>query len=462
MQRQIRSRMVTATIAPLAAAGLALWWHRRRAGKPAPKAAKASLAPDPAFYAFPPDFVWGSATSSYQVEGGIVNDWSAAGMDAGKAVDHYHRYEEDFDQAQAMGHKAHRFSLEWARIEPRPGEWNAAEIAHYRQVLRSLKARGLTPFVTLWHFTQPIWFAERGGWQNEANLDAYVAYVEKVVGELKDEAEIWITLNEPLVYSFQAYDDGRWPPFVRQRDTALWVARNLLLGHARAYHAIKAIQPGAQVGLVKNMTVMDPLYDWHPLSRTLTRLQDQLFNEAIWKALSEGRLDVRLPGCKPVRVDDPALLKGALDFMGINYYTRFFISPTGRMITRKNAPLSDIGWEIYNEGLLRVLTQAAPYADKLGIPIYITENGLADGADAQRKAYLLHHLEAVWRALQAGLPVKGYFHWSLIDNFEWADGYGYHFGLLDAARNWRASAHLYQDVIAKQGFPADWLTEHAL
>ena len=447
-----KSLALAGAVASAAAAGLALWRRKRR--KPA------AAEPLPDFLTFPEDFVWGAATSSYQVEGGIVNDWSAAGFDAGQAVDHFHRYEEDFDHAHAMGHNAHRFSLEWARIEPVRGQWNQAAIEHYRRVLRSLNARGLTPFVTLWHFTQPVWFAADGGWRNEENIAAFVNYVRFVISELGDLAEFWVTLNEPLVYTFQAYDEGRWPPFVHDRNDALMVARNLLLAHARAYHAIKALNPDAKVGLVKNMVAMDPLYGWHPLSRTLTRIQDELFNEAIWKALTEGSLNIRLPGCRPVSIPDTGELKGALDFMGINYYTRYLIGPTGRLLTRKGATLTDIGWEIYNHGLLRVLTQAAPYARTLGIPIYITENGLADSQDRHRRAYLLHHLHSVWLAVQAGLPVKGYFHWSLIDNFEWADGFGYHFGLMDAERNWRLSARLYQEIIAEGGFPSAWLTEH--
>ncbi|PKL77273.1 MAG: glycoside hydrolase family 1 protein [Candidatus Melainabacteria bacterium HGW-Melainabacteria-1] len=452
----MRLRQIGALAGLATASGLALWWRRSVRKRPPAQAAL------PEQLSFPADFVWGAATSSYQVEGGIINDWSAAGLDAGGAVDHFRRYSEDFGHAARMGHNAHRLSLEWSRIEPAPGEWSQAALAHYRQVLRTLRAQGLQPFVTLWHFTQPIWFAQAGGWLNPENIQAYVRYVEQVMQALGAEADYWVTLNEPLVYAFQAYDEGRWPPFGHSRDQALSVASHLLLAHARAYRAIKALVPTAQVGLVKNMTVMDPLYGWDPLSRKLTRIQDWLFNEAIWQALTDGRLQIRLPGCKAIQLDDPELLKGALDFIGINYYTRFLIGPSGRMITRTKAPLTDLGWEIYTAGLLRVIQQAAPYAKALKVPIYITENGLADSSDSQRKAYLVQHLYALWQALEAGLPVKGYFHWSLIDNFEWADGYGYQFGLLDAHRQWRASADLYRDIICRQGFPSAWLQDHSL
>lgn len=414
----------------------------------------------PEFLAFPKDFLWGASTSAYQVEGGIHNDWTAMGLDAGQAADHYQRYAEDFDHAKTMGHNAHRFSLEWSRFEPRRGEWNSEATAHYRRVLMSLKARGIQPFVALWHFTQPQWFAARGGWREEANIEDWLNFVGRVVTELGDLAEFWVTQNEPLVYAFQAYDDGRWPPFQHSRHLALKVARNLLLAHARAYHLIKSIQPQAQVGLVKNMTVMDPQYLWHPLSQMITHIQNNLFNTAIWQALVSGRLDIRLPGMQPVTIAPMRELKGALDFMGINYYTRYLVSPGGGLVTRAGTPQSDLGWELYSEGLTRVLNQAAPYARELGVPIYVTENGLADSQDRFRGAYLVQHLLKLWEAVQAGLPIKGYFHWSLMDNYEWADGYGYHFGLLDAERHWRDSARLYQAIIQGNGFPADWAGAH--
>lgn len=418
--------------------------------------------PLPERLAFADDFLWGAATAAYQVEGGIVNDWSAAGFDAGICMDHYHRYAEDFAHARTMGHTAHRFSLEWARIQPQPGQWNQAAIAHYRRVLEELRAQGLRPFVTLWHFTLPDWFAAKGGWLRAENIQDFVAYVRFVGQELGDLADDWITLNEPLVYTFQSYDEGRWPPFGHDRNQALTVARHLLLAHARAYDALHALRPGLRVGLVKNMTMMDPQLPWHPLSRWLTRLQDRLFNEAIWEALCTGELQLRLPGCAPLSVTQRDQVKGRLDFLGINYYTRYLVSPTAKLITRPGAPLTDLGWEIYPEGFSRALLQATPFARELGVPIYVTENGLADAADAQREAFLVQHLGALWQAIAAGAPVAGYFHWSLIDNFEWADGFGYRFGLLDGDRHWRASAHLYRQIITDRGFERAWLTRYPI
>lgn len=410
------------------------------------------------FLDFPEGFVWGAATSAYQVEGGIRNDWSAAGLDAGPAADHYHRYAEDFVHAQNMGHNAHRFSLEWARIEPEPGRFDEHAIAHYRQVLQDLHAKGLTPFVTLWHFTQPEWFARLGGWQREENIASFLAYVRYVVTALQDLVPYWITLNEPIVYAFQAYEEGLWPPFEKERSQALQVARHLLLAHGRAWHLIHELQPDAQVGLVKNMTALAPAQVWSPLSLLATRLQHRLFNEACWQALVTGKLSLKVPRLGEVRIDASEGLKGTLDFIGVNYYTRNLVNGRGELRTRRKARTSELGWEIYPEGLLQMLRHLKPYARKLKVPVYITENGLADAQDAHRSQFLLEHLAVLWQAIQEGIPVKGYFHWSLMDNFEWAEGFTPRFGLMDIARRWRPSAEVYREIARHNGFPLYWLS----
>jgi len=412
----------------------------------------------PGHLSFPEGFVWGAGTSSYQVEGGISNDWSAAGLDAGEAVQHYQRYAEDFEQAHQMGHNAHRFSLEWARIEPEPGIFDPAAIAHYREVLQSLHDKGLTPFVTLWHFTQPEWFARAGGWAYEANIASFLAYVRYTVSALQDLVPFWVTLNEPLVYAFQAYDEGIWPPFEKDRQGALQVAKHLLLAHGRAWHLIHSLQPEAQVGLVKNMTVMEPVHPWDPLEQLITYKQSQLFNQACWQVLASGKLDLKLPGLERVQIESSEKLKGTLDFVGINYYTRRLVNRQGDLCTRRHAPVSEMDWEIYPQGLLRVLRQLKPYLRKLKVPVYITENGLADAHDTQRSQFLLEHLACLWQAIQEDIPVKGYFHWSLIDNFEWADGFEKKFGLMDAGRTWRPSADVYRQVALRNGFPLPWLS----
>jgi beta-glucosidase len=214
---------------------------------------------------FSPGFMWGTATAAYQVEGGINNDWSKAGLDAGEAVDHYRRYEEDFQAATEMGTNTYRMSVEWARLEPRPGEYNLEAVAHYRTMLRSLKAKGITPMVTLFHFTSPTWFAESGGWTQAENIQHYLRFTRFIVGELKDEVRWWLTLNEPLVYAFKCFDEGTWPPYQKSRPLALQVIKHLIQGHGEAYRIIHELDPDAKVGFAKNITLLQPHFPLNPI-----------------------------------------------------------------------------------------------------------------------------------------------------------------------------------------------------
>ena len=408
--------------------------------------------------AFPPGFLWGTATASYQVEGGIDNDWSQAGLDAGPAVDHYQRYEEDFNALEQIGTRAYRLSLEWARLEPQPGQYNREALEHYRTMLKSLNRRGIQPMVTLFHFTLPPWFAARGGWTREENIADFVRFSRWVSHELKDEVNWWFTVNEPLVYAFKSYDAGAWPPFVKNRNLALKVIRHLILGHARSYRAIHAADPVAWVSFAKNISLLEPHWPGNPLDQLMTHLQSYLFNELFWEAITTGELHFSVPGLDPIELAPNAALRGSLDFVAFNYYTRYLIAADGGQRTRPNASVSDLNWEIYPEGMLKALRLAGKYAQRLKIPIIISENGLADARDDRRPAYLLHHLASIARARAEGIPVQGYLHWTLMDNFEWADGYAPKFGLLDRERQWRPSARLFQEIIRRNGFPAAWLT----
>lgn len=403
-------------------------------------------------YTFPAGFLWGSATAAYQVEGGIQNNWSAAGLDAGLAVDHYRRYTEDFAAAEQMGQSMYRMSVEWARIEPQPGVFDQAALEHYHEMLVDLNQRGIQPMVTLFHFTLPVWFAEKGGFTEADNRSYYTRFVRKVVQELGDQVYFWNTVNEPLVYAFKSYDEGSWPPFEKDRNQALQVIKQLMLGHAEAYRIIHEEDPLAAVGFAKNITLLQPYWPLNPLDQIMTNAQSYIFNEAFWEAIYQGQVNLSAPGLKPVIIAYNSDLHHALDFIGVNYYTRYMITSTGAQKTLPNVPVSELNWEIYPEGLFDVLQLANKYAQKLKIPIYITENGLADASDKKRPAFLLQHLRQVWLAQQAGIPVQGYLHWSLIDNFEWADGFEAKFGLLDRERKWRSSARLYQEVIQHNGF----------
>jgi beta-glucosidase len=410
---------------------------------------------------FPPGFLWGTATSAHQVEGNNTNnDWwewekeaghIRDGHRSGLACDWWNHAETDFDLARGMGQNAHRLSLEWSRIEPREGEWDDDAIARYRQMLAGLRERGLEPMVTLHHFTNPLWLVEKGGWETEAVVPLFERYVTKVAESLGDLVELWSVLNEPNIYAILSYAGGRWPPGNNSLSLAFKVLRNMLLAHGRAYQVIHRLHPRAQVGIAHAMRVFDPARPSSRLDRWAAWMPDYIFNRLTLTALTEGVLAFPLALHRQV----PELVDSA-DFLGINYYSRdmvaFDASRPGQLFGRRfypdGAEMSDGGYgEVYPEGLYRLLKRVATY----GKPIYITENGLPDEDDDQRPRFLLTHLAAMHRAMEEGVPVKGYFHWSLVDNFEWAEGWTLRFGLIaldveTQERTIRHSGQLYREI----------------
>lgn len=360
---------------------------------------------------FPREFLWGSATSAYQVEGGNLNsDWEVLfSPKAGLACDHYHRFAEDFDLAKSLNQNAHRLSIEWARIEPEKGRFSDQEITHYREVLTALKERGIRPLVTLHHFTNPLWFFKRGGWENPSAASYFTSFVRFAVTQLKDLCDFWITVNEPAVYAGEGYLWGHWLPGKHDPLSAAVVLKHLLEAHREAYDLIHDLQSKVLVGISYNLTYF------------------------------------RVPGLGTAfSAFDRKVMGwvGKQDFLGINYYRA--AGMTGDL------PKSDLDWAIYPKGLSDLISDVSGF----GLPIYITENGIADADDDQRADFIADHLAAVWRAIQAGADVRGYFYWSLMDNFEWARGFGPRFGLAAVdyktmERTVRPSARIYARI-AKQ------------
>ena len=342
------------------------------------------------------------------------SDWWAweqhtAGVErSGRASDHWHRYKEDFAIARKLGHNAHRLSLEWSRIEPRKGKWNKPALAHYREVLQELRCQGLASFVTLHHFTNPQWFAQAGGWASARSPELFKRYASTVVNHLGDLVDFWVTINEPMVYATQSYWHRRWPP-QKHNMLAMWrVIRHLARAHRGAYRIIHRRFDEASVGIAKHAIAYSPgrgSAEWW-------------FNHYFY-----------------------TLTRGTHDYLGINYY---FSSNWEKW----NGPTSDLGWPINPEGLTAVLLHMKRY----GLPIYITENGLADAEDTQRADFICSHLRAVEKAQAQGVQVRGYLHWSLLDNFEWADGFNPRFGLVAVdydtmKRTVRPSAYVYKAII---------------
>ena len=373
---------------------------------------------------FPDGFLWGSSTSAYQVEGGIENnDWAQAAREGklppcGRACDHYNRFEEDFDLITKLSQNAHRFSIEWARIEPEEGKFDEGEIEHYRKVLQALKRRGIIPFVNLWHFTQPLWFSESGGFLRKDSAEIFARYCRFVVERLGGEAKYWLTINEPEIWAYNSFARGKWPPFGKNVIKLVRMMRALVRVHRAAYHAIKKLQPGAYVGVAKDNLYFDS-------SRNILMKPVEWFLS--W-AVNRWYLDS---------------IEGHQDFIGLNHY---FHIPLGWK-PKPDVPRNDMGWEIYPESLFQCLMELKRY----NLPVYISENGIADARDQYRESFIRDYLAATHRAMGEGVDVRGYFHWSLMDNYELAEGFTKRFGLvaIDYAtlgRTIRPSARVYEEI----------------
>ncbi|MFI5370124.1 MAG: glycoside hydrolase family 1 protein [Candidatus Eisenbacteria bacterium] len=425
---------------------------------------------------FPPGFLWGAATSAHQVEGGNRwNDWwrfeqrtgGIARADvSGEACRHWERYDEDFALAAADGHGAHRLSLEWSRIEPEAGRIDAGAVAHYHAVLASLARHRLRPIVTLWHFTLPTWIADRGGFENPVTLDRFDAFVRFCAREFGGEVDWWCTINEPEVYAFRAYSEGLWPPRKRDDSAALVVIANLLEAHARAAAILRAEDRvdadgdghATRIGFAKHWVVLEPSRPWFPLDRLRAGIEHGLFNRAVARAPATGHIDLAIPGARAVRRVVPGLA-GSVDWMGLNYYTRWKVRMFARdpHVVPAGAERNDLGWEHYPLGIESAATGLAA----TGVPLLVTENGVADATDHLRPRALVETLVHLSRVIERGVRVLGYLHWSLMDNFEWADGYRARFGLYavdfndpQRPRTRRRSAEVFARIARANGVDA--------
>lgn len=400
---------------------------------------------------FPDGFLWGAATSSHQVEGGTDNDWSdwekvpghvLDGTTAATACDHYRRYEEDFDLAKSLGQNSHRLSLEWSRIEPEDGKWDMDAVLHYRRVLEALRARGMTVMLTLWHFTLPKWFAAKGGWESGDALKDFERYAEFAAKEFGDLVDHWITINEPMVYLVQSYGAGVWPPGKRNPFSNVHVFGKLCLGHRKAYRAIHRVMKTrgrkASVGIAQNVITFEPYRKQSLVDNVFVWFADKAFNRQffLWT-------------------------KGTHDFIGINYYFHYRIKYVPTKIAQffyevhtENRETSDLGWEINTSGIFEAIISM----HRFKLPIIITEHGVANADDGKRPRIIVAALKEVYHAIRSGADVRGYFHWSLIDNFEWEKGFSGRFGLIAVdyqtmKRTPRRSAYVYEEICRENGVP---------
>ncbi len=397
-----------------------------------------------AFRHYPDGFLWGSGTSAHQTEGdNRRNDWwvfeqeghTRDGEVSGAACEEWSRYADDFALAAELGQNAHKLSVEWSRIEREPGVFDDEALAHYEDVLKCLRSLGIKSFVVLHHFTNPLWLAATGGWEDPESPRRFAEYTRVVVERLGGLADAWITINEPMLLAAFGYFTGYWPPQRTSWRAGLRVARNLMLAHRLAYKVIKELIPDANVGVAVNTTA----FELSP-------------RQAIWERLLVGPVDWfgNLWFLDRVREE--------LDFVGLQYYSRtsvrslMFGDPSAGPLG-ESLPVTDVGWAIYPEGLHKVVRKAWR---RYQLPIYITENGLADHADVIRKVFIRDHLRCLLDAIDEGADVRGYFHWSLVDNFEWREGFRPRFGLIEIdyatqKRTVRDSARYYERICWANG-----------
>ena len=427
-----------------------------------------------AFIQFPKGFLWGTATAAHQVEGNNTNNnwavWEAQpnkiknGHRSGIACDWWGgRWREDLDRAAAAGQNTHRFSIEWSRIQPAPDQWDSEAVAFYREMIKGMLERGLKPMLTLHHFTDPIWIGERGGWENPETPKIFAIFVARIVDELKDLVEDWVTINEPNVVAYSGYLTGDFPPGKQDMKAAFAVMGNLIKGHALAYHAIHSAQKNANAGLAINYRSFHPATS-NPLDAWSAKMQSRLFNDTFARAAVDGK--VRLPFGNQYIPEAVA----TQDFLGLNYYTRDQVSFDltrpgqffGRNFYRADAERSTTGF-LANEplGFREALKWAVGYEK----PVYITENGFEDDTDTVRPRYLAEHIHQLWHYVNFNSSIKGYYHWSLVDNFEWERGWTQRFGLwgLDTqtqARVERGSVGFFAQICRQNGLSTAMLEQY--
>lgn len=402
------------------------------------------------------NFRLGVSSASMQIEGGQLNsnwhDWAAQnkikdGSTPANANDHYYRYHEDFLIMQEMGIKDYRFSVEWSRIEPEEGEFDTLALEHYRTMIIDMKSLGIRPLLTLWHFSHPMWFEDKKGFLNAGNIQYFMRYVGVVIEYLGDLVDEYITINEPNVYAIMGYLFNEWPPSNNNGFAQVFKVMSVLSTvHIQTYKHIKEMLPHAQVGYAHHVRH----FTGQP--KVNVKMARYLFQDALAIACMTGEFKMPLRNIRRFK-------KGIyVDFIGINYYTQTTINNINFDFS-KDLPKNDLGWDIYPEGLARVIREVYDICQK---PIYITENGTCDNDDRFRARYLADHLEVITKM---GLPVERYYQWSFSDNFEWVEGESSRFGLVHIdyetqARTIKRSGYFYKDLIKNHGITQQMVQEY--
>ena len=452
-----------------------------------PSFSEKEIASAPLGAGLPEGFLLGASTSAFQTEGGLTNDWTGwesttfpdgsphikNGDRAGRACGSYDLWSQDVAALEYLGANSYRFSLEWSRLEPAdPGAGGAldpAAVQHYRDLLLALRARGIRPLVTVYHFSLPTWVSAPGGWEWPGALPAFESYAARCGAAFGDLVDVWTTVNEPNGIAAEGYLNGRWPPGVSNSGRASRVYAELLKAHGLAAAALRRSDTvdadgdgfATRVGIAHHVQILQPA-SAAPLDSAIAGLTDDWVNEVPLRAAKTGRITIDVPG-DPLIDETFEPLKGSFDYLGINFYERNFVRADlgdpalAQHYVPADRPTNDVGWDVYPEGFYRVLVRYSGW----GWPIYVLENGVSDEDDDLRPRYLRAHLYALQRAVADGADVRGYSHWSLMDNFELTEGFSSRFGLFEIdfsdpelRRKPRASTEVFREAARGLGlFP---------
>jgi len=427
---------------------------------------------------FPENFLWGASSAAHQVEGGCTNNnWSKFeanknrytglpnvrnGDKAGDACAHWDKVPEDLNLMKDFGVQAYRFSLEWSKIEPSKGMWNKDAIAHYHMEIDLYLKSGIIPMITLHHFTEPLWFHEAGGFEKEENIQDFLQFAVQMYLEFGHKVEMWNTINEIEVYANNGWLIGYFPPAKFDVRLSAIVTLNLCRAHVAVYKALKKISLehgwASQIGVVKDIFQFDVLNWWNPFDHYLAWQMNHTFNDCILDFFRNGYFHYWVPFFVNLHYHDPTANESN-DFIGLNYYSHYCVSlwqmifhsdPFDKLGSLPREIYTDMPHVMYPEGLYRALRELST----LKLPIYVTENGIADADDSRRQLYIARYLYAMSRAIRKGCDVRGYFYWSLMDNFEWAEGYGPKFGLYEVdfktqKRTLRDGSKILKKIIKK-------------
>jgi beta-glucosidase len=430
---------------------------------------------DIAKFRFPPGFLWGAATSAHQVEGGCdSNDWASwensydeyarprvkNGAKAGWAADHWNRYRQDLALLQQLGCNAYRFSIEWSKVSPKPGVWDQRALNHYLEKCAFLREKNITPLVTLHHFTIPLWLYEKGGFEHPDAVNYFTDYVAKVAETLGTYVDFWTTFNEPVIYAVMGWQQGLWPPGKKDLYLTAQVLYHILKAHFQAFRTIHEVDRydadgdgiSCQVGIAKSLMIFDPAHSWWLPDWLVAGIADQRMNQAVLEAFHTDSFKFYLGKMGWYKRRIPGLSE-TLDWFGLNYYTQILCrsdyksESNIRQYANPRLAKTDMGWAVYPAGMYRALNRVKFY----GVPLYVTENGIATQDSELRRKFILEHIDAVHEALLDKVNIRGYFYWSLMDNFEWAEGFDRRFGLYHVdystqQRTLKKGAEVYRDI----------------